>query len=121
MYAGFDAPALREILQQQLPEVVAPEALPVEEITLTYQGSVGPILTARCGACHATNGIQGLDVTTYEALLRGGTNGPALVPGDPDGSLLLQKQTAGIPHFGQLDQDELQWVIDWIAAGAPEG
>jgi hypothetical protein len=43
-----------------------------------------------------------------------------VVAGDPEGSLLVQKQTAGQPHFGQFNQEELEWVIEWIAAGAPE-
>jgi mono/diheme cytochrome c family protein len=121
VYAGFDAPGLREILQAQLPRV-AEEPMPESEgLPLTYLGSIGALLQGRCGNCHGQGGIQGLNLTVYQAALQGGASGPAVVPGDPEGSLLVQKQTAGQPHFGQLNQEELGNVIKWIAAGAPEG
>jgi hypothetical protein len=43
-----------------------------------------------------------------------------VVPGDPQGSLLVQKQSQDQPHFGQFTPDELDLVIAWIEAGAPE-
>jgi hypothetical protein len=55
-----------------------------------------------------------------------GDNGPVVVPGDPDASLLAQKlrgtQTIGgeMPPGGELPQDELKTILDWIAAGAPD-
>jgi hypothetical protein len=51
--------------------------------------------------------------------LKGGDSGPAIIPGDPDDSLLVQIQSAG-NHPGQLTEEELQLVIEWIQAGAPE-
>lgn len=121
VFAGFDAPALREILRRQLPEVAAAPSVDTDQVELTFEGGIGAILASRCSGCHGESGIRGLDVTSYRGLLRGGESGPAIVPSDPDGSLLVQKQTAGLPHFGELDQEELRLVIDWIAAGAPEG
>ena len=70
-YAGFDAPALREVLQAQMPPQPTPVPMPEEDIP-TYTGTVGPILQAKCGSCHGPNGLQGLDVTSYEGLLAGG-------------------------------------------------
>jgi hypothetical protein len=43
-----------------------------------------------------------------------------IVPGNANGSLLVQKQSGTTPHFSQLTPEELQLVIDWINAGAPE-
>jgi hypothetical protein len=42
------------------------------------------------------------------------------VPGKPDESLIVQKQSGSLPHFGQLTPDELELLIAWITAGAPE-
>ena len=120
VYAGFDAPGLRAILQAQLPQVAEEPPPESEGLELTYQGTIGELLRSRCSACHGESGIQGFDVTSYQTLLKGGASGPAVVAGDPEGSLLVQKQTAGQPHFGQLNPEELEWVIEWIAAGAPE-
>jgi hypothetical protein len=59
-------------------------------------------------------------LTAYQDALSGGQDGPVIVPGDPDGSLLVQKQTSDKPHFAQLNMEELDLVVKWIEAGAPE-
>src|SRR4051812_41048532 len=47
------------------------------------------LLEARCVRCHDRGKSRGgLDLTTRDRLLRGGENGPAVVPGEPDKSLL---------------------------------
>ncbi len=52
--------------------------------------------------------------------MEGGLSGPAIVPGDAEGSLLVVRLTGEQPHFGQLSPEELEWVIDWINSGATE-
>ena len=47
-------------------------------------------------------------------------SGPALIPGDPEASLIIQRQSGARDHFGQVLDDELQALQEWIAAGAPE-
>jgi len=118
-YAGFDAPALREILLPQIPPTPTPAPLPTGG-ALTYNETIGPLFQSRCGSCHGENGLLGLNLTTYQTAIAGGQSGPAIVPGDPNGSLLVQKQSGSEPHFNQLNSEELKLVVDWIAAGAPE-
>jgi nitrate/TMAO reductase-like tetraheme cytochrome c subunit len=118
-YAGFDAPKLREIIQAQLPPTPTPMPLPTGG-PLTYTATIGPLLQARCGTCHGTNGMKGLEMTTYQSLMTGSQDGPVILPGDPTNSLLVQKQSGAQPHFGQLTPEELQLIIEWINAGAPE-
>ncbi len=117
-YAGFDAPTLREILRAQLPAPATPAPPPPGETT--WEGSIRAVLSARCGSCHGPDGIAGLDLTTYDSALQGGSGGPAIVPGDPEASLLVLKQIGDQPHFGQLTPEELATVEAWIAAGALE-
>jgi nitrate/TMAO reductase-like tetraheme cytochrome c subunit len=120
-YAGFDAPALREVLQAQLPPTPTPVPVQVPAGSpLTYDGQIGPIFQARCGSCHGQSPIQALNLTTYQTTMAGGASGPAIIPGDPTGSLMIQKQSGAQAHFGQLSPDELRLVSDWIAAGAAE-
>jgi len=118
-YAGFNAPKLRAILQEQLPppyvELQAPTGGP-----LTFEDTIGPVLELRCGSCHGQSSIEGLDLTTYESTMAGGDGGQSIVPGDPDNSLLIIKQTGEQAHFGQLTVEELELVTEWIIAGAPE-
>jgi len=117
-YAGFDAPALREILENQLPPT--PEAPVFSEGPLTYDETIGPLLILRCGGCHAELGNQGLNLTTYSSAMKGSVNGAVILPGDPANSLIIKKQTDTQPHFAQLPPEELALVKDWIQAGAPE-
>lgn len=63
--------------------------------------------------------MGGLSLATYQSALQGGKSGPGIVPGKPDLSIIVDIQKAG-GHPGQLTAEELQQVIDWIAAGAPE-
>jgi len=118
-YAGFDAPGLREIIQAQLPPTPTPVPLPSGG-ALTYEATIRPLFEARCSNCHVKTSIQGLNLDTYAGVLKGGNSGPAIIPGDPQGSLLVQKQSQDQPHFGQLTPEELDLVVKWIAAGAPE-
>jgi hypothetical protein len=96
-----------------------PVALPSEEPTMaqaTYVETIGPLLTERCEACHG--GIAGLTVTDYESLMAGSASGPVVVPGDPDGSPIVEIQQG--EHYTQLSEAELSLLIAWIANGAPE-
>lgn len=119
-YAGFDAPALREKLKGQLPVVPETPVIVPGESKLTYEATIGPMLTARCGACHGKGGVNNLDLTSYAGIIDGSSNGAVVIPGDSAGSLIYQRQSAEEPHFAQLNADELQALADWIDAGAPE-
>ncbi len=118
-FAGFDAPGLREILLKQLPPTPTP-APGAATAPLTYAAVIGPLFQTRCGGCHGDTAIQGLNLTTYTSAMRGGQNGAVILPGDAANSLLIQKQTGDMPHFGQLSPDELELVRRWIEIGAPE-
>lgn len=84
-----------------------------------WTGGIDQLLNAKCAMCHVNTASGGLSLKTYAAALKGGEDGAAIVPGDPDKSVLVQVQQKG-GHPGQLAQDELQRVIAWIKAGAPE-
>jgi mono/diheme cytochrome c family protein len=82
----------------------------------TYASTIGPLLTERCGACHGDS--AGLTVTDYASLMAGSSSGPVVVPGDPDGSRLVEVQRG--EHYTQLSEVELDRLIEWIANGATE-
>jgi hypothetical protein len=52
--------------------------------------------------------------------MAGSQNGPVIVAGDADASLLVQKQSGDQPHYGQLIPEELELIKQWINAGVPE-
>jgi cytochrome b subunit of formate dehydrogenase/mono/diheme cytochrome c family protein len=86
---------------------------------VSWVGRYEGLLRDRCSTCHGFTTVSGLSMASYELVLAGGNNGPALVPGDPQASLLVLVQTAG-NHPGQLTAEELEEVVAWIEAGAPE-
>jgi mono/diheme cytochrome c family protein len=87
---------------------------------VTYNGTLGPLFKDRCGSCHGAGALAGLNLTTYADAMKGSQNGAVVVPGDPEGSLLIKQQSGATPHFGQLSASELQLVTEWIKGGAPE-
>ncbi len=98
------------------PPTLAPGEVAAE---MTWDGYFSGLFRNRCSSCHGVTAVGGLSLATYQDALKGGNSGPAIVPGNPDSSVLVQKQSAG-NHPGQLTIDELNQVIAWIKAGAPE-
>jgi hypothetical protein len=85
----------------------------------TWDGNYSALFRNRCGTCHVNTAVGGLSLASYPDALDGGLSGPGLVPGNPDASQVVLVQSAG-NHPGQLTIDELNQVIEWIKAGAPE-
>ncbi|NMB87959.1 MAG: hypothetical protein GYA17_06345 [Chloroflexi bacterium] len=113
----FPPTATVEVLPTQLPaEQTAAAGQPAGPV-LTWNTGIGDLMVDKCGACHGTLG--GLTLKTYDAAIAGGAHGPVIVPGDVPNSLLVTIQQLG-KHPGQLDPQELEQVIAWIQAGAPE-
>jgi formate dehydrogenase gamma subunit len=85
----------------------------------TWDGGIGELLSAKCVSCHGqATKVAGLDLSSFEAAMAGGLSGPAVVPGEPQTSLLITRQASGA-HPGQLSEAELERVIQWIEVGAP--
>ncbi len=82
----------------------------------SFAGDIQPLLEANCATCHAEMALGGLQVTAYEPLMAGGENGPAIVAGSPEESLMVAKMDE--EHPALLTGDDLLALIDWIAAGA---
>jgi uncharacterized protein DUF1553/uncharacterized protein DUF1549/cytochrome c len=88
-----------------------------------FETRIRPVLAANCYDCHTDQRNGGLRVDSREALLKGGRRGPAIVPGDPDKSLLIQavRQTDDklkMPKGGQLAPAEIEALVQWVRDGA---
>ena len=87
-----------------------------------FVARVQPVLQNKCMGCHASEPQGGLRMDSRDALLKGGVSGPALVPGDPDASLLVQavrqSHELKMPPDGKLPQREVDAFAQWIADGA---
>jgi nitrate/TMAO reductase-like tetraheme cytochrome c subunit len=118
-FAGFDAPNLREILKEQLPTPEPTPELPTSDSAPTFDSYVGPLVEAKCAACHGDLATAGLNMLTYAGIMNGSSKGPVIIPGDSANSILFQIQSAG-GHFANFTPEELETIKQWIDAGAPE-
>jgi len=87
----------------------------------SYSRQVAPIFRARCAECHGTDTKEaGLDLSTYEAVMKGSEYGTVVEAGDAAGSLLIDMVTAGeMPQDADpLAAEEIALIRAWIEAGA---
>ena len=90
-----------------------------------FAGKVKPLLDSRCVSCHGPDKVKGaLRLDSRAATLKGGDNGPAVVPGKPDESLLLHavmhtKPDLEMPPKEKLTTNDIAVLRRWIEDGAP--
>jgi hypothetical protein len=90
-----------------------------------FEKKIRPILADHCYNCHSadTKPSGGLRVDDRNGLLMGGDDGPAIVAGDPDNSLLLERivHATGkkrMPKEGKLlTEAEVADLTAWIKKG----
>ena len=92
-----------------------------------FEKHIRPLLAEKCYACHSAETMaQGdLTVDSKQGLLRGGSRGAALIPGDPAGSLLVRAVSYDslelkMPPTGRLSDAEIDHIREWIRMGAPD-
>lgn len=88
-----------------------------------FQKDIEPILTKNCVVCHqATWAGGGLRLDSIEGLQHGGTSGKAVISGDAQRSLLVQRLEGSdpkcMPPKGQISADQIALVKAWITQGA---
>ena len=97
------------------------------EKAIVYTDIIHPIMEDKCISCHNPNKSKGdLQLITPATILKGGENGPPVVPGSPDSSILYQylllpmKDDKHMPPEGkpQLDKEEIALLHWWIQSGA---
>jgi hypothetical protein len=87
---------------------------------------VQTMLERDCAGCHgAGQTLSGLDVRTREGLIKGGSRGPAVMPGAAAGSLLYRVlKSDGVPQMPpgkKISGDTVAAVAAWIESGANWG
>ncbi len=109
------------------PPFAFPTGQPILEWDV-YAHVVTPILQARCYECHGARNVKGgLELDTWAVLQRGGKSGAAIVAGEPDESLLLQRIDLPLVHQDhmpprrrpQVSPGEKALLRRWIMLGAP--
>jgi hypothetical protein len=88
-----------------------------------FEQSVRPLLAENCYSCHSDKKQKGgLRLDSLEAILKGGESGPAVVPGKPDESLLVEAinyEGPEMPPTGKLAPEKVAVLTRWVSMGAP--
>ncbi|MGH9668133.1 MAG: c-type cytochrome domain-containing protein, partial [Bryobacteraceae bacterium] len=94
---------------------------------VSYSRQVAPLLEEKCGACHSPDArTSGFDISSVESLRKGGKKaGPAVLPGDPAKSPLIQyvsglRQPRMPNGMAPLAASDIEIIRNWIAAGAKD-
>lgn len=107
------------------PPPAALDHVVVEVADVSFADDVTPILNQNCVECHGAGGPPivleaGLDLTSYENVMKGSEFGTIVEAGNTDDSLLLLMIEEGdMPEEGdQLSDDDINTIRMWIAEGA---
>lgn len=90
-----------------------------------FEREVRPLLVEHCYSCHSVNADKlqaGLLLDSRASLLAGGDSGEAIVPGDPESSLLIEAvryESYEMPPSGKLSQKDIQTFERWVEMGSP--
>jgi hypothetical protein len=89
-----------------------------------FENRIRPILANNCFGCHTNSQLGDLRLDTLDGMKKGGKHGPAIIPGNPDKSLLITavRQTdpaLKMPYGGKLKPSEVADLEAWVKAGAP--
>lgn len=133
-YSGHQGASLthgRDYLSlQTLRQKVRDKPASVQQ-AMIFEDVVAPILENKCAQCHREGKLKGgFSVASLPDLLKGGKNGPAVVPGKLNESELYKRITLEPEHKDYMPADgkppltktEVQIIDWWIAkAAAAEG
>jgi hypothetical protein len=100
---------------------------PTPEQIEHFEKKVRPVLAQYCYKCHSAQARRpkgGLRLDSRAGLLKGGDNGPAILPGHPDRSRLLTAlrytdPELQMPPKGKLPDSVLADLTAWVQMGAP--
>ena len=92
-----------------------------------FEKNIRPVLADNCFKCHSSTAKRpkgGLLLDSREGLLKGGDSGPAVVPGQPDKSRLIeavqyQNVDLQMPPKGKLPAQVIADLSAWVKMGAP--
>lgn len=98
------------------------------EEAILYTDLVQPILNNRCVSCHNSKKEKGeLRLEEANGILKGGENGAAIEPNDPENSSLYARMVLPLDHEDHMppkdkdqpSKEELDIIKIWIAKGNP--
>src|SRR5580700_8626609 len=105
-----------------LPQAGRSQAAAADDATF-FESKVRPLLIENCFSCHGEkNPMGGLRLDSRAAILKGGADGPAIVPGVPEASALIKAVrydgSLKMPPAGRLSAGQIATLTAWVKRGA---
>ncbi len=110
-------------------EVLSAEDAPDGKGVKFFESKIRPVLVRKCYACHSRDAAKAkklkgkLLLDSKAGVLAGGESGPALVPGKPERSLLIEAirhESLEMPPNERLSKHIIGDFVKWIEIGAPD-
>jgi cytochrome c553 len=92
-----------------------------------FEKNVRPVLADNCYRCHSNSAtkVRGdLYLDSVSSILKGGEDGPVIMPGDPDHSPLIsairrEDKDTQMPPKQALSEAQVTVIVNWVKMGAP--
>src|SRR5688500_14313740 len=102
---------------------LADDATPTAQQAEFFEKKIRPILVENCHRCHGEKKQNGnLRLDAFAHVLAGGDSGPALSPGKPKESLLIEAinyASLEMPPDARLKPEQVALLTEWVQRGAP--
>ncbi|TWU04334.1 PSD1 and planctomycete cytochrome C domain-containing protein [Stieleria varia] len=94
-----------------------------------FETKIRPILVEHCYECHSADAEDveaGLLLDSKPGWMTGGDSGPAIIPGDVDGSLIVdavrytENVVSAMPPSSKMSADKIAAIEQWVQMGAPD-
>jgi hypothetical protein len=93
-----------------------------------FEKKIRPIFVKHCYECHSAEADEpagSLLLDRKSGWVQGGDLGPAIVPGNPEESLLIgavryTESDLEMPPVGKLSDEEIKLLEEWVRRGAPD-
>jgi len=110
--------------------VAAESAVTTAEQSEFFENRVRPLLVEKCFGCHSAAAeadgtmMAGLRIDSLAGLLKGGDSGPAVVPNEPERSLIVEainyrNEDIAMPPEAKLRDAEIEILTTWVQIGVP--
>ncbi len=125
---GCKAPATAHAPATPAPPAAKPATAPSSDAMAFFESKIRPVLSKQCYECHSASVKDvsgGLFLDTRQGIRRGGEHGPAIVPGNVEGSLLIKalrytNNDLQMPPTGKLSDAVIKDFETWVKMGAPD-
>jgi hypothetical protein len=114
----------------EVPDLSRPQFTknPTPEQLTFFENKIRPVLFESCYECHSATATKikgGLVLDSRAGVQKGGDTGPAVTPGDPDASLLIQAlrhatEDLAMPPKKKLPPQVIADFEQWVKMGAPD-